>query len=212
MGTVVQGTVTVGGQKVNCKADFASDHVTFSGGRRGEVPYSKVQVLGTARGLLKLRVDGALMEFPLGDKTDRIAAKVRKPPTLMDKLGVKQGLDVAVVGVDDRVFRNELEKSGVAAHRGEPGRPVDLLFLAVRGRDELDRVAEMVGHLRPDAGLWVVYPKGRRDLRESDVLAAGRAAGLKDVKVARVSKDSTALRFVLPLDARGGPEDEPATA
>src|SRR5262245_38006401 len=56
MGTIAEGTVIVGGQRVNCKADFASDHVTFSGGRRGEVPYSKIQVVATAKGLLKLRV------------------------------------------------------------------------------------------------------------------------------------------------------------
>jgi hypothetical protein len=202
MGTVVQGTVTVGGQKVNCKADFASDHVTFSGGRRGEVPYAKVEVVGTARGVLRLRVDGAMMEFPLGDKVERVAAKVRKPPTLMDKLGVKPGLSVANAGVEAKDFAAELAKAAPDAHRGEPARPVDLLFLAVRGRDELGRIADAVRLVKPDGGLWVVYPKGRRDIREADVLAAGRAAGLKDVKVARVNADLTALRFVRPLDAR----------
>jgi hypothetical protein len=202
MGTVAEGTVTVGGQKVNCKADFASDHVTFSGGRRGEVPYAKVEVLGTARGVLKLRVDGALMEFPLGAKADRIAAKVRRPPALMDKLGVRAGLSVAVVGVDAKEFVAELAKAAPDARRGEPPQPVDLLFLGVRGRDELARVGEMVRHVKPDGGLWAVYPKGRRDLREADVLAAGREAGLKDVKVARVSTTLTALRFVRPADSR----------
>ena len=202
MGTVVEGSVTVGGQKVNCKADFASDHVTFSGGRRGEVPYSKIEVLATARGILKLRVDGALMEFPLGTKVDRIAAKVRKPPTLMDKMGVKPGLSVAVVHVTAKAFTAELEKAAPDARTGEPPRPVDLLFLGIRGRDELDRIAAMVENVKPDGGLWVVYPKGRRDLRESDVLAAGREAGLKDSKVARVSESLTALKFVVPLDAR----------
>ncbi|MEA3165559.1 MAG: hypothetical protein QOJ26_416, partial [Thermoplasmata archaeon] len=200
--------VTVGGQKVNCKADFASDHVTFSGGRRGEVPYTKVQVLGTAKGILKLRVDGALMEFPLGSKVDRVAAKVRKPPTLMEKLGVKPGLSVATVNVDAKAFTIELEKVAPNAIRGEPGRPVDLLFLGVRGRDELERIAATAHHFKPDGGMWVVYPKGRRDLRESDVLAAGREAGLKDIKVARVSTSLTALKFVVPVAARPAASDD----
>src|SRR5688572_28001752 len=206
MGTIVEGTVTVGGQKVNCKADFASDHVTFSGGRRGEVAYTKVEVLGTAKGVLRLRVDGALMDFPLGAKVDRVAAKIRKPPTLMEKLGVKPGLSVASVNVDAKAFTIELEKVVPDARHGAPGRPVDLLFLAVRGRDELDRIADSVGLVKQDGGLWVVYPKGRRDLRESDVLAAGREAGLKDIKVARVSTTLTALKFVRPVDSR---EDGP---
>jgi hypothetical protein len=208
MGTLVEGTVTVGGQKVNCKADFASDHVTFSGGRRGEVPYAKVEVLGTAKGILKLRVDGALMEFPLGAKVDRIAAKVRKPPTLMEKLGVRPGMAVATVNVDAKAFTSELAKVVPGAIRGEPGRPVDLLFLAVRGRDELERIAPSARHLKPDGGLWVVYPKARRDLRESDVLAAGREAGLKDLKVARISTTLTALKFVIPVTARGDAADD----
>src|SRR5688572_23735984 len=207
MGTIVEGTVTVGGQKVNCKADFASDHVTFSGGRRGEVAYTKVEVLGTAKGVLRLRVDGALMEFPLGAKVDRVAAKVRKPPTLMEKLGVHSGLKVAVVNVEAKAFNAELEASAPDAVRGEPGRPVDLLFLGVRGRDELERVGPAARHLKPDGGLWVVYPKGRRNLREPDVLAAGRAAGLKDVKVARVSTSLTALKFVHPVEARAEVND-----
>jgi hypothetical protein len=174
------------------------------------VPYTKVQVLGTARGILRLRVDDALMDFPLGTKVDRIAAKIRKPPTLMEKLGVHSGLKVAVVNLEAKAFNAELAKSAPDAIHGEPARPVDLLFLAVRGRDELDRIAGMERHLKPDGGLWVVYPKGRRDLRESDVLAAGREAGLKDHKVARVSTELTALKFVRPLADRepAGDEDE----
>src|ERR1041385_424887 len=201
MGTIAEGTVTVGGQKVNVKADFASDHVLFSGGRRGEVPYSKIEVVGTAKGTLRLRVDGALMEFRLGDKTERIAAKVRKPPTLMDKLGVKPGLSVAVVGVEAKPFLRELEAAAPEFIDGEPGRPVDLLFLGVRGRDELGDLASLVPLLKPDGGLWIVYPKGRGDLHGA-ILDAGRAAGLKDVKVARVSTELTSSKFVRPLDAR----------
>lgn len=202
MGTVVEGSVTVGGQKVNCKADFASDHVTFSGGRRGEVPYSRIEVLGTAKGLLKLRVDGALMEFPLGDKVDRIANKVRRPPTLMDKLGVKPDLAVAVIGVEAKPFLAELEAAVPDYQHGEPARPVDLLFLGVRSVDQLERIASLVDVVAPDGGLWVVYPKARSTLRESHVLEAGRAAGLKDVKVARISQDLTALRFAHPKSDR----------
>lgn len=202
MGTVVEGTVIVGGTRVNCKADFASDHVTFSGGRRGEVPYSKIQVVATAKGILKLRVDGAMMEFPLGTKVDRIAAKVRKPPTLMDKLGVTSNLSCAVVNIEAKAFLLELAQANPDHRTGSPARPVDLLFLGVRGRDELDRIAAMVDRVKPDGGLWVVYPKARRDLRESDILEHGRAAGLKDIKVARVSPTLTALKFMRPIDTR----------
>lgn len=200
MGTEVQGTVTVGGQKVHVKADFASDHVTFSGGRRGEVPYAKIQVVGTAKGILKLRVDDAVMEFPLGEKVDRLANKIRSPPTLMDKLGVKPGARVAGVEVPGALAK-QLAKAADYTDR-EPNQPVPMLFLGIEALEGLERIANLVRRLQPEGALWVVYPKGRRDLRESDVLAAGRAAGLKDVKVARISERHTALKFVVPLADR----------
>jgi hypothetical protein len=39
-------------------------------------------------------------------------------------------------------------------------------------------------------------------ITENDALAAGRKAGLKDVKVVGFSPTHTALKFVIPLSAR----------
>jgi len=50
--------------------------------------------------------------------------------------------------------------------------------------------------------LWVVYPKGRKEVTEDDVLGAGRKAGLKDVKVVGFSATHTALKFVVPVGKR----------
>ncbi len=52
------------------------------------------------------------------------------------------------------------------------------------------------------AALWIVYPKGQKQITENDVLAAGRKCGLKDVKVVGFSTTHTALKFVIPLSDR----------
>ena len=197
MGTVAEGTLTVGGQKVNVKADFASDHVTFSGGRRGEVKYAAIEVLGTAKGRLRLRVDDAVMEFPLGDKVDRVANKIRRPPSLLDKLGIKPGLAVAAENIHDATLRHALKEVELAR-----AGPVDVLLAGVAAVEELEGIPDWLRRVAPDGALWVVYPKARREIREADVLAAGRGFGLKDTKVARISETRTALRFVRPLDER----------
>jgi hypothetical protein len=44
-----------------------------------------------------------------------------------------------------------------------------------------------------------VYPKGVAAIREIEVIEAGRAAGLKDIKVASFSSTHTALQFALPV-------------
>jgi hypothetical protein len=44
--------------------------------------------------------------------------------------------------------------------------------------------------------------KGQKNIREVDVIAAGRSAGLTDNKFCRFSETHTALRFVIPLARR----------
>jgi hypothetical protein len=50
--------------------------------------------------------------------------------------------------------------------------------------------------------LWIVYPKGQKEITENDVLTAGRKSGLKDVKVVGFSPTQTALKFVIPVKER----------
>jgi hypothetical protein len=56
--------------------------------------------------------------------------------------------------------------------------------------------------MRGAAALWIVYPKGRTEITERDVLKAGRAAALKDVKVVGFSATHSALKFVIPVSQR----------
>jgi len=50
--------------------------------------------------------------------------------------------------------------------------------------------------------LWVVRPKGTADISDADVIAAGRKAGLVDVKVVRFSETHSAEKLVVPLAKR----------
>ena len=56
--------------------------------------------------------------------------------------------------------------------------------------------------LKPNGALWVIRPKGRPEISEAAVRAAGRAAGLVDVKVVGFSPTHTAEKFVVPLAKR----------
>lgn len=46
-------------------------------------------------------------------------------------------------------------------------------------------------------GLWVIYPKGRKDVTEAQMRAAGLANGMVDNKVISFSATHTGLRFVI---------------
>lgn len=202
MGTEAKGTLIVGGQKVPVAGDFGSDRVLFSGGRRGPVSYKDIEVIGITKGRLKLRVDGAVMEFDFGGSVDRIAQKIRKPPTRLDKMGIKPGVTAAVVDLEDKRFITELRTRVPDAFVGKPPEPVDVLILGVEATDDLGAIVPLIRHFKEDGGMWIVYPKGRRDVTEMQVIEAGRAAGLKDVKIMRFTEKLSAMRFVVPFADR----------
>ena len=121
--------------------------------------------------------------------------------TLMEKLGVRPGARVSVLGVGDPGFLADLEEAGADVSRRRR-RHSDLVFLAVETRTDLGLLAGVEPYLQRAGAVWAVFPKGRKDLPEVDVIRAGVGAGLVDNKVVRFSDIRTALRFVIPLARR----------
>jgi hypothetical protein len=56
--------------------------------------------------------------------------------------------------------------------------------------------------IAPTGAIWVIYPKGQKQITEVGVIEAGRAAGLVDVKIARVSATHTGTKFMVPKKDR----------
>jgi hypothetical protein len=122
---------------------------------------------------------------------------------LLDRLGVKAGMRALVEGPLEASFLNELaERTGAAAEPASAGGVADLVFLAAPERSALGRVAALRPLLDADGALWVVRPKGSKDIREQEVLRAGLDAGLVDVKVVSFSPTQTAEKFVYRLADR----------
>jgi len=120
---------------------------------------------------------------------------------LLDKLGVKPGMRVALVGFEDATFRAELAERGAAAV--EPASGVDIVFYLVKEPAELGRIREL-RHLIHDRGaIWILRNKGAdRRVREEDIIDAGRAFDLIDNKIASFSDTFAAMRLVVPLNRR----------
>src|SRR5262245_23957893 len=130
-----------------------------------------------------------------------MAEEATSTRSLMEKLGVKPGARISVLGVRDRAFLDDLLRAGAdVSHRRR--KRSDLVFLAIEGRSDLTRLAHAEPYLEPAGAVWAVYPKSRKDLREVEVIEAGLSAGLVDNKVVRFSDTHTALRFVVPVARR----------
>jgi hypothetical protein len=122
--------------------------------------------------------------------------------SLLDKLGVKPGMTACVFGMRDEWFLHDLRSRAAAVSVGRRRSRADLVFFGAREPDDLATLASLRPVIHPDGAIWVVYPKGRKEVRELDVIAGGLAAGLVDNKVVRFSDTHTALRFVIRRSER----------
>jgi len=133
--------------------------------------------------------------FTLGRKAAaNWADAILNPKGRLDKLGVKPGMRIAVLGVADEALAGELAERGAAP--AERLADLDILFYAADSAAELERLGELASALADKGAIWVVSRKGKAaTVRDVEVMAAARAAGLVDSKVVGFSETLTALRF-----------------
>lgn len=123
----------------------------------------------------------------------------------IDKLGVRPGMRVALVGdVDpDGSLRAELAERTADVTVGEPRPDTDIVLLAAESVADLARLVDLRSRIRPNGAIWIVSRKGRAaTLRYGDLLAVATRAGLVDNKVVAFSVTHTSLRFVIPRAQR----------
>jgi hypothetical protein len=185
------------------RAQLETSELIFQGDFRVRVPVAEIQRLEIDGEALSVRWPGGTLRLQLGAAAAaRWADKIRHPPSRLDKLGVKPTSRAAIVGALDDAFLDELTARAAAVTPGAPGSLVDLVFFAVSKRTDLARVRSLVRMIEPDGAIWIVRPKGSVVVGEQDVRAAGRAAGLVDVKVAAFSATHTADKYVIPVGER----------
>jgi hypothetical protein len=202
MGLDTTCVATFNRQRSEGRASLETDYLLFRGDFRVKVPMSSITSIKTSRGTLTLGTADGVLSLQLGQAAEKWAAKLSAPKSLVEKLGVKTGARVALVGIADSGFIDDLRRAGATVINRPGATPNDIIFLAVNAAKDLDRFASLLNSLAPDGALWSIRPKGRADISESIVMAAGKAAGLVDVKVARFSDTHTAEKFVRPKSRR----------
>jgi hypothetical protein len=157
----------------------------------------------TARaGTLSVTVPEGTALFDLGAPASRWAEKMLHPPSRLEKIGVRPHWKASTIGVDDRPFLDQLGRAVAALTIGRLVKGSDAIFFGATRSSQLQRLARVKTLMQPNGAVWVIRPKGRPEISEAAVRAAGRAAGLVDVKVVSFSATHTAEKFVIPLSTR----------
>jgi hypothetical protein len=222
MGQEARCTVRLKDRVSEGKALLETDELVFRGddGLRLKVPFKEMRAVEVRNGELRLESRDGRAVLELGTQAERWAQKMLHPKSLLDKLGVKPGMRVLVLGLEDGGFMADLRArtddvvsgeaslparptsaSGRAGRDGVAAAPTDAgydaVFVAVDGRQDLDQFADLKRAIKRDGAVWAVFRKGRKDFNENDVLRGGLEAGLVDVKVVRFSDTHTGSKFVI---------------
>lgn len=212
MGNEMKCRVRSGKQEGEGKALLETSEIIFRGDFRLKIPFTAILSANVVTDELRLRTAEGLTVFELSAGTaEKWCEKILHPKTRNEKLGVKAGAGVALIGFgkgDEEFLKElgELTKAVKKVSEGGVSPDVEWIFFKVETQKELSGIAKISKGMRGAAALWVVYPKGNAKgqgkITEGDVLAAGRAVGLKDVKVVGFSVTATALKFVIPVSQR----------
>lgn len=202
MGAEARCVLTFGGKKADGKALLETDALIFRGREvRLSIPYKEMSRVAAADGTLHVTFPGGAARFDIGSAAGKWAAKILNPSSRADKLGIKSGHRVLLVGVKDAELRRELQARGaVVTTRAAKG--MEAVFYAADHRAALTKLRPLRAHLKPEGALWIIRPKGSASISEREVMEAGKAAGLVDVKVVRFSDTHTAEKFVIPRHLR----------
>lgn len=203
MGNEATCKVRFGKQESEGKALLETSEVLFRGEFRLKIPFSTIKSAKAVDGELRLQTAEGVAVFHLGGlAAEKWREKILHPKSRIEKLGVKPGAKVSLVGELDADFLREVGELTKSVTKGKVGSDSEHIFFAADSKQDFAALSRIAKSMQGAAALWIVYPKGQKHITESDVLAAGRKCGLKDVKVVGFSATHTALKFVIPLSSR----------
>lgn len=197
MGKEMKAAVTVGTKKAQCNVLLEGTEIVIRGEVKRKVPRERMKGLAAAGGVLSFVDGGDRVKIELGEKAAGAwLHAIENPRSRVEKLGVKAGMKVCVLGDagGDAVAEVEAATGTKASRRLV--KSADVVLLVVREVDELERLEVAKGSLATGGVVWVLWPKGRKDLRHEEVVASAKRLGLSQTKSVGFSEELSGLRLV----------------
>src|SRR5262249_17731297 len=203
MGAEAKCVARFKGRTPSGTARLETEVVQFrGGGLKLTIPFKAMDEIAAKDGTLTVAFGDGTASFELGAAAPKWVDKIKNPPSRLAKLGAKSDWRASAVGIDDDAFLKELEGAVAFLSIGRVAKDCDAIFYGADKEAQLARLETLKGSIKPNGAIWVVRPKGRPEISESAVMAAGKAAGLVDVKVVSFSPTHTAEKFVVPRKDR----------
>jgi hypothetical protein len=203
VGAEAKTTLRLGRQKFAGTALLETDELLFRGETKLRIPLASVRDVAVKNGALHVTHNDGVAVLDLGDTASaRWAERIRSPRSLADKLGVKSGMRIAILGVEDASILADLESRGATLVSGKVPAATPMVLWRVTRASALSKLASIAKSIARDGAIWVVHPRGDASVADTVIFAAAKDAGLTYTKVVRFSDTDTAEKLVIPRAAR----------
>jgi hypothetical protein len=203
VGAEAKTTLRLGRQSYAGTALLETSELLFRGETRLKIPFASITAVNVKAGSLHVTHADGVAVLGLGDAiAAKWAEKIRNPRSLADKLGVKSGMTVAVLGVGDEDVLSDIAAKGATLVRGKVPKDAAMVLWRVEKPNALTKLPTIVKSIARDGAIWVVHPRGNASVADVVIFAAAKDAGLTYTKVVRFSDTDTAEKLVIPKGAR----------
>ena len=203
MGAELITKAAINGKPMKAKVMLETSEIIIRGEERLKIPFKGMKFLAAKNGALSFSFGGKDISIEVGDKAGEWLEKIKNPKSVTEKLGVKPGLRVSIINVNDKGFLGEVRSKTSDVRVGTAMKDSDLIFYEANNPKETEKLSSLKKYLRPNGGIWVVSLKGKAaTIKDVEIMKIGKKCGLVDNKVVGFSETHTALKFVIPLNRR----------
>jgi hypothetical protein len=205
MGTEIVGEATYRGASHRIKLHLDGKELTLRDGLKLTIPLKDVRNVAASDGELTVAWAKEKIVLKVGDKAARLADKILHPPSLFDKLGIKTGHVVSIVGLEDKAFVRDLKQRTESVFEETIKPDSDVIIFRAATKADLRRLKPLQKSLKRDGAIWIIRTKAPTDSKaatEMDVITSVRASGLVDVKICAFSDELSAMKAVIPKASR----------
>jgi hypothetical protein len=203
MGAETTCVVTFKGKKLTARVRLETNVLQIrAADLRLDVPFNMMKKVASRNGSLLIDHGGGRLTLALGNSAVKWVDKILHPPSRLTKIGARPEWHAAIVGAIDSEFVDELRAAIAALSVGRTVKGADAIFIGLAHPSDFECVAAAKSAIKADGAVWLIRPKGSAAVTERAVMAAGKSAGLVDVKVVALSPTHSALKFVIPLKDR----------
>jgi hypothetical protein len=127
---------------------------------------------------------------------------------LATKLGIKSGTSIVAIAAPPNYRRLLAPLSGDVRFGTRASKTTDIVHLfAIRAASLEDRLRATLAKVRPDAAVWVSWPKKAAkvptDITEQTIRDIALPMGLVDIKVCAIDDTWSGLKLVVRKERRG---------